>query len=344
MKIGFFLSSLGGSPLQVGLERGLVSLGHKVEYLIGQDIDPFDLVLFFNQSAHTCAYAYPDFPETINKPFAFIDNAEYGFYARTPIRIMKFWNSFTPEAMGHDTKHLGQQLRLRDWLRGRSFPYFLREFFKCMRFPGCYHPIDYPLYLYSENPVLPNRQEFLDRSLDLFVSWGESHHWRKNLSAELRLAPVRSEIHILEENGFQRMPQDQYFARMAAAKCSVCFDGYGSSSFRINEVLARCLALVGPMAIHRAFPLVDGVHCIEYQIESDGNMGFLGSNIVQKLQDALDCPERSFKIFEAGYYHNIAHYSERATAEYLLDVIAKHDWTKPTPLDNEDWNPDPSVT
>jgi hypothetical protein len=220
---------------------------------------------------------------------------------------------------------------LQSFLEGKSFPYFLREFSKYVIYPIGYHPIDYPLYHYSECPVLPNREEYLSRQLDLFCSWGASHPWRLNLTGAMRSCPIKSEILVLEENGTPRMPQKEYFERTRAARTSVSFDGYGSSSFRLTEVLVRCLLLVGPLAIVRHAPLVNGVHCVEYSIETDGET-FLNTDICTRLRAALDDPEGSYRMHEAGYHHCMAHYTERATAQYVLDTIEKHDWSTPTNL------------
>jgi hypothetical protein len=111
----------------------------------------------------------------------------------------------------------------------------------------------------------------------------------------------------------------------------VSFDGYGSGSFRMTEVLVRTLLLQGPLSIHRYQPLIDGVHCIEYGVANDGEL-FLHTDVCAKLSEALKDPERSYRIYEQGYRHCMAHYTEKATAEYVLRTIEKHDWSKPTAL------------
>lgn len=345
MRIGILLSTLGGSPLQVGLERGLLALGHRVEaYHEGRG--GYDLLLVFNQTAHTTQYHYPMFPVNPG-PVAFIDTAEFGYFTRLPDRYRRYANTFAPAAMAHDTKNKREQERLRGFLEGRSFPYFLREFHKCIDWPAGYHPIDYPLYLYSEEPRLPDREEYLKRDLDLFVSWGASHPWRLHITEALRRANTKCEIQVIGESltpqqgraevergacVVQRMPQPLYFERTRAAKCSVSFDGYGSGSFRVTEVLVRTLLLQGPLSIHRYAPLVDGVHCREYRVESDGET-FVGTDVAQVLRRALDDPEGSYAMYEAGYAHCLTHYTERATAQYVLDVAERHDWTRSTVLD-----------
>lgn len=329
MKIGFFLSTLGGSPLVVGLERGLRALGHHVEaYRHGHG---YELVLVVNQTAHVTSYVYPEFPPA-NIPIAFIDSAEFGVWSRLPDRVHRFANTFAEGAMNHDTKNLHEQTRLRMFLEGRSFPYFIREYSKFLDYPEHYHCIDYPSYASSECHEVPNREEYLRRDLDLFVSWGASHPWRLPITEALRGCHTKCEIHVLGENGTPRMHQPTYLAKTRSAKCSVSSSGYGSSSFRLHEVLGRCLLLQGPLEIKMREPLIDGVHCVEFQIESEGE-NFLSTNICQKLRESLADPDRSFTIYETGYWHCRNKLSETAAAAYVLDVVSKHDWRTPTKLD-----------
>jgi len=330
MRIAILLSSLGSSPLVVGLERGLKQLGHHVEsYRQGTG---YDLILVFNMCAHDSNYCYPGFPPE-TAPIAFIDTAEYGYFKRLPGVARDYKNTFAPGAMSHPTKNHEQQTRLRQFLEGRSFPYFLREHVKSIEFPACYHPIDYPLHHLSVCREEPDREEYLARTEDLFVSWGGSHPWRNNLTAVLRACGgIKSSISVIGENGAPRIPQLEYFRRTRAAKCSVSFAGYGSGSFRVTEVLVRTLLLMGPLSIRTREPLVDGVTCIEYSVESDGET-FLGTNLADKLKSVIENPNGSFGVFRAGYWHCMQNFSERSTAEYVLRTVDAHDFTKPTPLE-----------
>lgn len=332
MKIGFWLADYGGSPLQCGLDRGLQQLGHTVTY---QCEPSCDLVLVFNMCAHNPAYQYPDTFPAPEMPIAFVDTAEYGYFRRLPGVIRDYANAFAPGSITHDTKNEAQQTRLRQWMEGRSFPYFLRELSVYVDWPDTYHPIDYPLYWLSDDTREPDREDYLRRDLDLFVFWGASHPWRWPITEALRNAHTRCEVSVIEEvvNGQKtpRMPQGWYFERTRAAKTSVSFDGYGSGSFRMTEVLVRTLLLQGPLTIHTREPLVDGVTCRTYRVESDGET-FLSTNVADVLHAALADPEGSFEIYQRGYHHCRERLSERATAQYLLDVVAAHDWRRPTPL------------
>jgi hypothetical protein len=91
-----------------------------------------------------------------------------------------------------------------------------------------------------------------------------------HITQALRDCHTRCEIDVLQDGVVNRMPQKQFFERTFAAKASVSFDGYGSGSFRVTEVLVRSLLLQGPLSIIQRAPLIDGVHCINYNVESDG--------------------------------------------------------------------------
>ncbi len=330
MRIAFFLSSRGGSPLEVGLRRGLAELGHTVDdYRAGA---VYDLLLVFNQSAHTQQYVYPDFPADHSIPFAFIDTAEFGPATRLPHRRRDFATSFTVHTMNHDTKNFEQQRRLSAWLYGHSFPYFIREMFSDIKYPMGFHPIDYPLYSLSACSQPPDLHHYLARQHDLWLSWGASHPFRWPLTHALRAHPCKQTVLVIEENGTPRMLQSEYFQHMQDAKCSVSYDGYGSGAFRICEVLARTVLLQGPLSIVTRDPIKDGVSCVEYQIESDGDT-FLSTNIAEKLQWIIDNPLEAFRIYEAGYDHVNSKWTEKATAAYVLEVCEKHDWKWPTPLE-----------
>lgn len=323
MKIGVSISTLGGSPLVDGLMRGCRSLGHTAEwYSAGKG---FDLVLVFNQCAHDTSYQYANLPGGV--PIAFIDSAEYGYFKRLPEVAHQYQNTFSAGALAHDTKNRDQQLKLKQFLEGRSFPYFIREYLDFLSWPEGYHPIDYPLYYASAAP-LGNREEYLRRPKSIFVCWGGNHPWRFPLTELMRMVDG-SDITIV---GGHRIPQDECFEKTSQAKCSVTFDGYGSGSFRMMEVLCRTLLIRGKNAMRRHRDLVDGETCLEFVVRPQGEH-YGGSNILEKIREALADPERSWSIHEAGYHHCMANYTEMETARYVLETIERHDWNKPTLLD-----------
>ncbi len=330
MRFSFFISTHGGSPLQVGLERGLRALGHDVSYFHNGRARDFDILLIFNQCSHRQDYAFPDFP-TYEVPVAFVDTAEYGYHRRIPGVVRNYLNAFSPGSMTHDTKSTHEQLRLKNYFDGRSFPYFLREMTIYADYPCGYYPIDYSLYALSQCSDRPSRADYLGRLDGLFLSWGASHPHRWVITNALRTHP-RAEVLVIEENGTPRMEQSTYFNRMVRARCSASFDGYGTGSFRMTEVLVRTLLLMGPLSTRVPFPLVDGETCVAYNLTVDGET-CLGTDIVEKLSWVLNNPDLAFGIYEAGYDWCSTKLTEVATAQYLVDMIEAHDWSRPTPLE-----------
>jgi len=327
------MSNLGGSPLTIGLERGLRELGHEVVH----HPEPSDLILMFNQSAHTTSYVYPEVPHPDDlTPFAFIDTAEYGWTKRVKEPPARYWNAFAEGSMEHDTKNAAQQTILREYLRRRSFPYLIREFWNAWEFPENYHPIDYPLYGPSTNSIKPDREEYMRRPVEVACLWGLSNPWRVNLTEELERAPFHKDVYVIERDG-PRLPQfgpHGYFERLLRARCSISFDGYGSGSFRMTEVLGRTLLMQGPLAIKTHAPLIHGETCWAYMVWVDGEH-YLRSDLVTQIRRALDDREEAFRIFERGYHHLMTHLTEQATARYVLQVVEAHDWTKETKIVSE---------
>lgn len=303
MRVGLLTSTRGGSPLLYALGLTLAP----EEYEPGQT---YDLLLVANQCAHTRNYTYPEFPTDPKQPIAFIDTAEYGT-SGTP------WNAFAGPV--HDTKNAAEQDRLRRFLEGRSFPYFLREMWKGQEYPASYHPIDYPLPRESKCHTLPDRDTYLSRSVPIACIWGHSNAGRVPLTEWVRTVPG-ADVYVVDGDG-PRLLQPEYYRRLEAARCTLSFDGYGSSSFRLPEALVRTALLLGPLRIRQRLPLVDGETCFAY----DGNLR-------ARIDDVLADPERAFAVYQAGYEHCMAHYSETATARYILDTAAAHDWSQPTPL------------
>ncbi len=347
MRIGILLSSLGGSPLQGGIERGLAGLGHCVEPYNRRD--KYDLVIVFQQVSHTPAYEFPKHFPPDDQPIAFIDSSEHGYFSRLSDRCRNYSHSFAPWAMQQAQKNYHEQIRLKSFLEGKSFPYFLRELHKDIEYPAGYHPIDYPLYHLSACDMRPNREEYLARQLELFCSWGESHPFRVHLTEAMRNAHVKADITVIDrgkkasedrsrgvwltESGeVCFLDQATYFNRMRSAKCSVSYDGYGSGSFRMTEILVRTCLLQGPLAIRTRARLVDGETCRSYTVNHTNEI-YEGTNLPDVLRRTLECPEESFEIYERGFEHCQTHLTERATAQYVLDVVAAHDWSKVTPVE-----------
>jgi hypothetical protein len=310
------------------MERGLRALQHDV---VGWAPGVMcDLVMVFNQTAHVSDYVYPEFPPA-EIPVAFIDAAEYGWTMRVQRPLADFWNAFAPGSVAHPTKNAVEQERLRQFLAGRSFPYFIRELFTSWAFPPGYHPIDYPLHesaVYDRRPVF---HEYARRNIVVSCLWGLSNPWRVNLTAEIRSLPYSKDVYVLEHDG-PRLPHSEYWKRIERSRASVSFDGYGSGSFRMTEVLARTVLVQGLMAIRVRAPVIDGDTCYAYALRTDGEV-FVGSTIAESIRRVAEDVRGSFEVYRRGYDHCMTHLTERATAQYVLDVVNAHDWSQPTQLE-----------
>jgi len=325
------MSQHGGSPLQASLWRGLHDLGHVVSVFHNGRPRDFDFLVILNQSAHTQHYAYPDFPP-YKTPVVFIDTAEYGYFTRLPHTFGKYVNTFTPSAMGHDTKNHYEQTRLKNYLQGKAFPYFLREMHVDKKYPDTYYPIDYPITNTSWCHTRPDKDTYLNRPLDLYVSWGASHPWRWGITNELRSIACRSYIKVIEENGHPRLHHRDYFAGMEGAFASVSYDGYGSNSFRMTEALVRCALLQGPIKHVMRYPLKDGETCIGFDVVHSGD-DFVATDVGAKLRGILASPETAFEVYRNGYEHCMTYLTETRAAADFVDTVYKHDWSKETILD-----------
>lgn len=330
MRFCFFMTGSGGSPLQASLWRGLHDNGHTVSVFYNGRPRDYDFLVILNQSSHTVHYGYPEFPRYYT-PVVFIDNAEYGYFSRLPHRHARFKNAFSDGSLTHDTKNLDQQKRLERYLEGRSFPYFIREMHPLVDYPKGYYPIDYPLTNTSWCHTRPNREQYIKRDLDLYISWGASHPWRWNITNILRSMPIKSYIKVIEENGHPRLPQGAYFEGIELAKCGVSYDGYGSNSFRMTEVLCRTLLLQGTMNYRMRHPLKDMETCVMFDVLGDGD-DFVRSNVDEKLSWVLSNPEEAFKIYAAGYDHCMTHFTETPSAKYFVDMVYAHDWGEVTEI------------
>src|SRR3990167_2485520 len=129
MRIGFYIGNYGGSPLTVGLDRDLRALGHDLDHPVKNPSERYDLLLVFNQCAHVPNYDYPPFPDNFGQ-MAFLDTAEYGYMKRMPGVLKDYWNAFAKGSVTHDTKNAEKQAQMKRFIEGRSFPYFVREFYK----------------------------------------------------------------------------------------------------------------------------------------------------------------------------------------------------------------------
>lgn len=328
MRIGLYKSNFGGSPLLHNLRKGFKNINVLAEDVVLSR--HYDYVLIFNQTAHSKDYYYHDLRQITNKypKLAFVDTAEYGFKSRLIKNIKMYKNAFTDFALEHDTKKVNQQRMLFNYLHGKSFPYFLREYYKNINYPKCYHPIDYPLSLPCKN--CPNENQYNNRKFPVFAVWGQSNPIRKDIIKEIRNEMPSPEVRMFDNKS--RIPQNIFLTKMHNSKISVSYDGYGSSSFREMEILCRSMLLKGEMVIKQRNPLINGVHFVEYKVAITEDGTFINTNIKELINYYLNNPKEAFEIYKKGYEHCYKYYTPKATAQYILNVLQSHDYSTITPL------------
>jgi hypothetical protein len=306
--------------------------------------EAYDFVLLFNISSHSARYDFSDVGELKGYKFCFIDSSEYGWWTHYSHYKELFGTSFTAGSMA--AKPFCQQV-LKQFLDGKSYPYIVREFYKGIDYPNSYHPIDYPLYgVNTPIPPMATFEEYCARPNDVYVGWGESHPSRKDLARVVSKLPLKVVV-----NSGNKLPQNEYFTNMLNARMTVAYDGYGSGSFREKEALARTMLFRNNMAIIQNAPLTSGQNFVEYQVQEklvdwdkdskysapyknfrDKHPVFESTNLGSIMLEWIQDLEGMYRVYEGGYKHLMENFTEKAVAQYVLDILEGHDWDKPTPI------------
>ncbi len=325
--IGIYQAQNGrGCVILEQLVYGLLQLGHTVRLF-----DPtlsFDYVLVFNTTAHINDYDYNNIAPVKNFKFAFIDCAEYGWKWHYKEYDKDFYNCAAPKSL--EMKNSNQP-SLLSFLQGKSFPYFLREMREDFSYPKMYHPIDYPFHRFNLSTVSPpNFEEYMSRPLDLYVNWGNSHPFRHEIIKILENIQCKKEIHICN-----KINQKDYFNKIRTARIGISFDGYGYGSFREKEILSRALLFINKKNLIEYVPLETASNCVQYsafyKIEN-GELIWKGCDIKDLLERYMQDWKHCYEIYKKGYDHCMQYYTEKAMAQYVLDILQHHDFTVQTPI------------
>ena len=360
LKIGIFISDKYTNPLLHSLQKGLVELGYDCS--LYDKGNRYDYVFLFNVAGvynpvHGDWIKYSNL-ETIQDKIVFIDAAEYGWWTHYDCYASVYCNAFTKKAIESKSLYYtaftsevakqlenSEQTKLTNFLRGKSFPYFLREKYKAISYPKQYHPIDYT-YTYmtmSQATKVPDKTEYLNRKYDFYLRWGNSHIFRKEIIDKINSIPG----YRIDAIG-ERISQSEYFKNLEDSRISAAFDGYGSGSFRETEVLSRCTLFQGKQCIDKYHPLTEGVNFVEYEVKNTMGtaVGFGKINLAPKgAPKYLDCDidfllqkymanwDLCFQIYAAGYEHCMKYYTPRAVAKYVMEEVLNHDYSQPTPVE-----------
>lgn len=344
MVIGYFdPKPIGAGVLFQSLARGFEQIGHPLVLFNPNQV--YDYVIVFNNAAHRADYDFNGI-DKITQRVAFVDGSEYGWWTHHNYYRKLFSNSFAPGSM--KVKPF-EQRKLQLFLKGKSFPFFLREFYKGNKYPKSYHPIDFPLITVGTNvPGMASFEDYVNRPYDVYIGWGESHPSRKCLAELVDKLPCKTLI-----NSGNKIERSLYFENIKNAKISISYDGYGSTTFREKEILCRTLLLRNKMAVHLSQPLTDGFNFVEFRVKErlinwqmsahtcnpeyaqdvmDKTIEYADSDIGDIIMSLLKDIDKMYEIYRQGYHHCTENYTEKATAQYVFDTIQDHDWKEPTPI------------
>lgn len=324
MKIAYFVPQHAGAVIFGGMQRGFEQLGYPLHQF--KPGGSYDYVLLFNCADHKTLCNFEGIDDITGK-FGFIDTSEYGWQTHYEYYKDKLYSAFAPLTIG--MKPDGHK-KLINFLRNKSYPYFLREYYKGVNYHKNYHPIDYPLYWASVcKKGLSSFEEYKNRPMDLYVAWGESHQTRKNITAILEKLPLKMHVSV-----GPKIPPQQYFMNLESARMSVSYDGYGYGSFRETELLSRLTYFRNRQIVHQHHPLTDGLNFVEYTTEEilDDNHypEFIDSNIGDIIMDHADNIDLMYEMYVSGYRHCLDNFTEMAVAKYILKTLRNHNWNEIT--------------
>lgn len=339
LDIGCIIPQGYSNPLFYNLIWGLRSLGHRCE--VYKVRTRYDFVFVCNVSSpyhperdgKNWILKYPNL-DVVQDKVVFVDPAEYGWWTHDPAYGIEYYNAFAPWSIRSKGSAEGQ-IELLNFLRGKSFPYFIREKYKSIQYPDQYYPVDYPLANISKKP---DKDEFMKRVYDLYLRWGGSHLFRPKIVEEInsitgfKIDAVQAKIN-----------QFEYYTNTQNSRVSVVSDGYGSGSFRETEILANCVLFMREQCIDKHHPLTNGINFVEFKVNYEmtkpdsifvhGYQIYKDCNIKELLLEYMSDWDRCYSIYEAGYNHCMKYYSQKEFANYVLEKIYNFDYLKSTPVE-----------
>lgn len=335
MKLGYFYPKpCGAGIIASSLQKGFADVGSSL-----QPYNPsssYDYVLLFNCADHRTDYNF-DGINSIKHKFAFIDTSEYGWWTHHDSYKDRYYNAFAPSTV---LAKPNAQQQLISFLKGKSYPYFIREYYKGVNYHKNYHPIDYPLHTaHIPIPPLSSFEDYKNRPLDVYISWGPSHMSRASITEVVDKLPLRKEVSYRT-----KVAQQTYFNKLSSAKLSVSYDGYGSGSFRETEALCRTTLLRNSnMTMVQRDPIIHLRHFIEYGVEearinwdrtegiTDTQPRFTSTDISDIIMEYIKDTDLLYEIYRNGYNHCVTNFTEKATAQYIINILQSHNWGEITP-------------
>lgn len=191
----------------------------------------------------------------------------------------------------------------------------------------CSRPV-FPLPFSAFTRGYPNDIDDTRKTLDIFCSLGNTNPIRLELLKKLIKAGIesRADFHIATNDNVLLGPDydafrkpmlswDDYIRTQAQSRIGASVVGFGRDCLHLWEMMSfATLALVYPTGLHMPYPFKDKEHCIYFQdLEA---IPFL-------VNFYLNEPEAAEEIAKAGKQWCRTWHSNRARAQYLLDISTK---------------------
>ncbi|MDQ4061212.1 MAG: glycosyltransferase [Pseudomonadota bacterium] len=150
-----------------------------------------------------------------------------------------------------------------------------------------------------------------EKTVDVFFAGSTANSLVRARGMEQLLA-LRREGYVVDIAD-AKMTLEEYFARCARAWLTWSPEGYGWECFRHYEAAAcRSVPVINQPSIYRYRPLLNGVHCVHYDVEEDG----LRKAVIEALQDK----PRLAAMAEAAREHVLRHHAQRRLCDYILET------------------------
>lgn len=277
-----------------------------------------------------------DFNEDLYKldKWVLVDMAEYG---------ANQWQRNETHIWGVNSENY-KQCDTDEWRKFDNFikekppiVYFKRELLK-KDLTGNIYPIDFAAFFAT--PPIQTEQEFNNRLLELFNSWGYSHELRRAIHGYIFVHATTSGIEVVdnfpsiekqisERNGnkrtwatiftpyWQRQEMQTVFHYQGMSKLSLSLAGAGAKCFRHSEASLNSVMVMEDNDIAWSYDWVDGFNCIKFPKAKDFEeiKGLKGQyRVIEAIEAALKRNDL-YEIYKNGV----------ATCEkYRLDLYAKN--------------------
>ena len=173
------------------------------------------------------------------------------------------------------------------------------------------------------------------KDYDLFLSLGNTHPLRLTLIKKFLEASDkkgrRSWVatnenvnlnHPLQKKLKKMLPWGEYIATQAKSKITASIRGFGRDALHAWEAFSfATLVLYCDPGIYIPFPFKDRVHCLYFSEDC--------SEVIDLAETFLEDSTAAWQIAQAGKRHLHQYHTNKARAEYLINVSRGEAWGKP---------------